>query len=75
MQPKNFEEAAKLNPGRRKFHMRKRQQRADRVLRLLTAMDASKRRTKGVRPAILRFSITRQIPLMISKNRKIAGLT
>jgi len=37
--PKNFEEACKRNAGRRKLHMRKRQTRADRIVRLLRAMD------------------------------------
>lgn len=38
-QPKNFEEACKRNAGRRKLHMQKRKDRADRILRLLAAMD------------------------------------
>src|SRR5215813_6532246 len=38
--PKTFEEACKRNAGRRKLHMRKRRERADRIVRLLEAMDA-----------------------------------
>jgi|GEM_PF-1744681 len=37
--PKNFDEACKRNAGRRKLHMRKRKARAERILRLLRAMD------------------------------------
>ena len=40
-QPKNFEEACKRNAGRRKLHMRKRKERADRIIRLLFAMQAA----------------------------------
>jgi hypothetical protein len=40
-QPKNFEEACKRNAGRRKRHMRMRKERADRILRLLAAMEAA----------------------------------
>jgi len=39
--PKNFEEACKRNAGRRKLHMRKRKERAGRILGLLTAMEAT----------------------------------
>jgi hypothetical protein len=39
--PKNWEEACRRNAGRRKLHMRKRKQRADRILRLLAAMEAA----------------------------------
>jgi hypothetical protein len=38
--PKNWEEACKRNAGRRKLHMRKRKERADRIVRLLAAIDA-----------------------------------
>jgi hypothetical protein len=38
--PKNWEEVCKRNAGRRKLHMRKRQARADRILRLLNAFGA-----------------------------------
>jgi hypothetical protein len=40
-QPKNWEEACKRNAGRRKLHMRKRKERADRIMRLLAAMEAA----------------------------------
>src|SRR5215813_1811423 len=39
--PKNFEEACKRNAGRRKLHIRKRKERASRILGLLTAMEAT----------------------------------
>ncbi len=39
-QPRNFEEACKRNAGRRGLHMRKRKARADRIVRLLAAIDA-----------------------------------
>ena len=39
--PKNFNEAAKRHAGRRKLHRRKRKVRADRIVRLLTAMAAT----------------------------------
>jgi len=39
--PKNFEEAAKRNAGRRKLHRRKRHARADRIMALLATMDAT----------------------------------
>jgi hypothetical protein len=39
--PKNFEEACMRNAGRRKLHMRKRKERADRILRVLAAMEAA----------------------------------
>lgn len=38
--PKNFEEACKRNAGRKKFHQRKRKERADRIVRLLAAFEA-----------------------------------
>jgi len=38
-QPKNWEEVCKRNAGRRKLHMRKRRERADRIVRLLAAME------------------------------------
>ena len=37
--PSNFDEACKRNAGRRKLHMRKRQARADRIVRLVASMD------------------------------------
>ena len=40
-QPKNWEEACKRNAGRRKLHQRKRKERADRIVRLLTAIEAA----------------------------------
>jgi hypothetical protein len=39
--PKNFDEAAKRNAGRRKLHRRKRKARADRIARLLSAIESS----------------------------------
>lgn len=39
-QPKNWEEACKRNLGRRKLHIRKRKERADRIVRMLVAMEA-----------------------------------
>jgi len=41
--PTNFEDVCKRNAGRRKLHMRKREARADRILRILLSMDALKR--------------------------------
>ena len=38
--PNNWEEVCKRNAGRRKLHMRKRQARADRIVRLLNAFAA-----------------------------------
>jgi hypothetical protein len=38
-QPKNWEEACKRNAGRRKLHMKNREARADRIVRILTCMD------------------------------------
>ena len=38
--PKNWEEACKRNAGRKKLHQRKRQERADRIVRLLAAIEA-----------------------------------
>jgi len=40
-QPKNWEEVCKRNAGRRKLHMRKRKERADRIVRLLVAMEVA----------------------------------
>ena len=40
-QPKNWEEACKRNAGRRKLHMRKRKERADRIVGVLNAMEAA----------------------------------
>jgi hypothetical protein len=40
-QPKNWEEACKRNAGRKKLHQRKRKERADRIVRLLAAIDAA----------------------------------
>lgn len=37
--PKNWEEACKRNAGRKKLHQRKRKERADRIVRLLAAID------------------------------------
>lgn len=39
--PTNFDDACKRNAGRRKLHMRKRKARADRIVRLLHAMDSA----------------------------------
>jgi hypothetical protein len=39
--PKNLDEACKRNAGRRKLHMRRRKARADRIMRVLAAMDSS----------------------------------
>ena len=39
--PKNFDEAARRNAGRRKLHRRKRKARADRIARLLATMAAT----------------------------------
>lgn len=38
--PKSFDEACKRNAGRRKLHMRRRKERADRIVRLIAAIDA-----------------------------------
>ncbi len=40
-QPKNWEEVCKRNAGRRKLHMRKRKARANRILRMLGAMEVA----------------------------------
>ena len=40
-QPQNWEEACKRNAGRRKFHMRKRKERADRIFKILAAMEST----------------------------------
>ena len=39
--PKNWEEACKRNTGRKKLHQRKRKERADRIVRLLAAIEAA----------------------------------
>ncbi len=39
--PKNWEEVCKRNAGRRKLHMRKREERASRIVRILAVMDAT----------------------------------
>jgi hypothetical protein len=39
--PKNFDEAAKRNAGRRKLHRRKRKARAERIVRVLLAMESA----------------------------------
>ena len=39
--PANFEEACQRNAGRRKLHIRKRETRANRILRLLTSTDSA----------------------------------
>jgi len=39
--PANFEDACRRNAGRRKLHMRKRKDRSERIIRLLTAMQAA----------------------------------
>jgi len=39
--PKNWEEVCKRNAGRRKLHVRKRKNRADRIVRLLSALEAA----------------------------------
>jgi len=39
--PKNFDEAAKRNAGRRKLHMRKRKARANRIVGVITAMQSA----------------------------------
>ena len=39
--PKNFEDACKRNAGRRKLHMRMRKARAERISRVLNAMDSA----------------------------------
>jgi hypothetical protein len=39
--PKNFDEAAKRNAGRRKLHRRKRKARAERISRVLNSMDSA----------------------------------
>lgn len=39
--PTNFDDACKRNAGRRKLHMRKRKARADRIVRVLAAMDSA----------------------------------
>jgi len=39
--PKNFDEACKRNAGRKKLHQRKRKERADRIVRLLAAIEVA----------------------------------
>ncbi len=39
--PRNWEEACKRNAGRRKLHMRKRKERANRIVRMLGAMEVA----------------------------------
>jgi hypothetical protein len=39
--PANFEEACQRNAGRRKLHMRKREARANRIMRLLASTDSA----------------------------------
>jgi hypothetical protein len=39
--PTNWEEACKRNAGRKKLHQRKRKERADRIVRLLAAIEAA----------------------------------
>lgn len=39
--PKNFEDPCKRNAGRRKLHMRMRKARAERISRVLNAMDSA----------------------------------
>ena len=39
--PQSFEDACKRNAGRRKLHMRMRKARAERILRVLSAMDSA----------------------------------
>lgn len=39
--PTNFEDVCKRNAGRRKLHRRKRQARADRIVRILASMDSA----------------------------------
>jgi hypothetical protein len=39
--PRNWEEACKRNAGRKKLHQRKRKERADRIVRLLAAIEAA----------------------------------
>ena len=39
--PKNWEEACQRNAGRKKLHQRKRKERADRIVRLLAAIEAA----------------------------------
>jgi hypothetical protein len=39
--PNNWEEACKRNAGRKKLHQRKRKERADRIVRLLAAIEAA----------------------------------
>ena len=39
--PANWEEACKRNAGRKKLHQRKRKERADRMVRLLAAIEAA----------------------------------
>jgi hypothetical protein len=39
--PQSFEEACKRNAGRRKLHRRKREERANRILRILDSMDSA----------------------------------
>jgi hypothetical protein len=48
--PSNFDEVCKRNAGRRKLHMRKRQARADRIVRLVTSMDFA--RAAGLRATV-----------------------
>ena len=39
--PQSFDEACKRNAGRRKLHKRQRKARADRIVRLLAAMESA----------------------------------
>jgi hypothetical protein len=39
--PRNWEEACRRNAGRKKLHQRKRKERADRIVRLLAAIEAA----------------------------------
>jgi hypothetical protein len=41
--PQSFDDACKRNAGRRKLHRRKREARADRILRMLTSMNSAAR--------------------------------
>src|SRR5262245_18032564 len=74
--PKNWEEACKRNAGRRKLHMRKRAERADRVLGLLKVFEkvpelqnssygwlsiAAEKMGRSVATASRDFALTRRI--------------
>jgi hypothetical protein len=63
--PQTFDEACTRNAGRRKLHMRKREARANRILRVLAAMDSAattalcKARYGSLTPASLAMAVSK----------------